>query len=312
MTQENRKKEEIDFHEVVRSPQRLFGYTYFYVLVILLGLGIYYVMNLSIMGKNAVTPVLLRDSSAFAQDIPLQRARVLPPVDIMAVGRSSEELVQRGEPLYAANCSSCHGDDGLGDGPAALMLDPKPRNFQSAEGWTNGQKVSEIYKTLDEGIIKNGMASYNYLPPEDRFALTHYVRTFLAARPEDSPEELQQLEATYRLSQGTSVPGQIPIKKAAAMVIEEQQSVVERVRMVASEIDSRNDTSEGAMLFEREVLDRTRAITCFVVGEGSKTGQSGFVRSVSSDPMASGFRAHVVSLSEGEWTALFRYINHLQ
>jgi hypothetical protein len=156
------------------------------------------------------------------------------------------------------------------------------------------------------------MASYNYLPPEDRFALTHYVRTFLATPPEDSPEELQQLEMTYQLSQGTSIPAQIPIKHAAARIMEEQQSIVDRVGEVGAGIDTRDDTSEGAMLFEREVLDRTKAITCFVVGEGSMTDVSGFIRSVSSDPMATGFRVSVVSLSEGEWAALFQYLNQLQ
>jgi len=46
-----------------------------------------------------------------------------------------------------------------------LSLTVKPRNFHSLGGWTNGSKVSEIYKTLQEGIVRNGMAAYNYLPP---------------------------------------------------------------------------------------------------------------------------------------------------
>jgi mono/diheme cytochrome c family protein len=37
--------------------------------------------------------------------------------------------LEHGLAVYAANCASCHGPRGLGDGPAAEPLIPKPRNF---------------------------------------------------------------------------------------------------------------------------------------------------------------------------------------
>lgn len=37
--------------------------------------------------------------------------------------------VERGKGLYAQYCVSCHGPAGKGDGPAASVLDPKPRNL---------------------------------------------------------------------------------------------------------------------------------------------------------------------------------------
>ena len=37
-----------------------------------------------------------------------------------------EESVARGAEIYGANCASCHGDGGMGDGPAAANLDPVP------------------------------------------------------------------------------------------------------------------------------------------------------------------------------------------
>lgn len=37
--------------------------------------------------------------------------------------------LKRGRELFAANCTSCHGATGAGDGPAAASLDPKPANF---------------------------------------------------------------------------------------------------------------------------------------------------------------------------------------
>jgi len=38
----------------------------------------------------------------------------------------SEETLALGEELYAANCASCHGTEGYGDGPAGANLDPAP------------------------------------------------------------------------------------------------------------------------------------------------------------------------------------------
>jgi mono/diheme cytochrome c family protein len=312
MAEEHRQRDEIDFREIARDPRRLFAYSYIYILMVLLGLGIYYAWNLSVVGKNSVTPVVIRDSSAFAKDIPLQRPRVLPPVDVERVSLPNDTLLIRGEELYAANCASCHGEGGMGDGPAGLLLNPPPRNFQVPDGWTNGQKVSEIYRTLEEGIIKNGMASYNYLPPEERFALAHYVRTFLAAAPEDSPEELLMLEATYRLSAGTSIPGQIPIKKAAAKVLLEEEATVDRVGTLATRTAQEGDTNEGAMLFNREVKDRTKVVTCFAVNTASFPDLADFVITVSADPISSGFRASVLSLSQREWSLLYQYIEKLQ
>ncbi len=312
MSDEKRHRDEIDFREIIRDPRKLFAYSYLYILAVLVALGVYYAWNLNVVGKNAITPVVLTDSSAFARDIPLQRPRALPPVDVMKAGRPSDTLLARGEELYSANCSSCHGDEGLGDGPAGLALNPVPRNFQVPEGWTNGQKVSEIYRTLEDGIIKNGMASYNYLPPEDRFALAHHVRAFLPAAPEDSPEELQQLEVTYQLSKGTSIAGQIPIKKAVRRIIRERQESVDRVHALVATIEGEKGRSEGALVFEREVVDGRRVFTCFESGTGETGDLAAFVRTVSADPPANGFRASVVSLSEGEWNLLFQYIRELQ
>ena len=40
------------------------------------------------------------------------------------------ENVDRGRQIYQANCAICHGPRGLGDGPQAFVLNPKPFNLQ--------------------------------------------------------------------------------------------------------------------------------------------------------------------------------------
>ena len=73
-------RDEIDFHDLLKKPATLFGYAFVYVLVLLVGLGIYYAHQITTVGQNTVPPAVFEDSSAYVQDIPLQRARVLPPL----------------------------------------------------------------------------------------------------------------------------------------------------------------------------------------------------------------------------------------
>ena len=38
-----------------------------------------------------------------------------------------------GKTIFVANCSSCHGVTGKGDGPVGMALDPRPRDFSIGE-----------------------------------------------------------------------------------------------------------------------------------------------------------------------------------
>lgn len=84
------------------------------------------------------------------------------------------DLVAKGKEVYEANCASCHGPNGAGDGPAGAALNPKPRNFTSADGWKNGKTKEGILKTLKEGIAGTGMVAYPHLEA-DHEALAQYI-----------------------------------------------------------------------------------------------------------------------------------------
>ncbi len=304
-------KAEIDFKDLLRRPHKLFGYSYIYFVMLVGTLGYLYITNLTVIGKNSVTPFVLSDSSAFVKDIPLQSPRILPPVDVMKVSVPTAALIEKGKELFKANCSSCHGDAGEGNGPTAVTLNPKPRSFLSLQGWTNGSKISQIYKTLQEGIVRNGMASYNYLSPADRFALSHYVRSFSPGQPVDTPQELMALETTYQLSKGSNIPGQIPIKKAAEVVIAETDPSVAAIRELAKKQHDRTGGG-GEALFERLSLNKQKVLTAFVLHGPSISTVDQFINVVAPDPLQVGFKAEVVRLSPGQWALLHQFLTGLR
>jgi mono/diheme cytochrome c family protein len=299
-------KAEMDWSDLLKKPAKLFGYSYFYFVIILGALGYLYISNLTNIGKNSIAPAVLSDSTAFIQDIPMQSGRVIPPADVMKVGISSPELIAKGSELFKANCSSCHGDNGQGDGPTAPTLNPKPRNFHLLDGWKNGSKVSQIYKTLQEGIAGSGMASYNYLSPEDRFGLIHYVRSFAAGQPVDSPEYLKQLDVTYQLSKGMNVAGQIPVKKAMQIIVNETKinevKISDELKLALAE------ESQGADVFWRVVKNASKVFTGFSNSRNYPIGIDQFIKTVTADPIQFGFKANVVQLSSEEWQQMHKYI----
>lgn len=302
-------KDEIDFRDLITKPEKLFGYSFLYFVSTILVLGMLYLWNINSVGRNAIAPAALMDSSAFVQEIPLQSPATLAPVDVMKVGVPSDSLIARGQELFRSNCTQCHGETGLGDGPTSAGLNPRPRNFHILTGWTNGSRVSQIYKTLQEGVVKSGMASYGYIPPADRFALAHYVRTFAGGQPADTREDLQALETAYQLSKGSTLQGQVPIKKAMQIVLAENSGEVTRVNALVGKVE--RDDEPGAKVLRSVSADPRKVVACLVSREDGMPPLDEFVQSVTADPLLAGFRPVVNRLDDGQWSLLYSYLDRL-
>jgi high-affinity iron transporter len=81
---------------------------------------------------------------------------------------------ENGQKLFANNCISCHGQNGLGDGPNGKGLDPKPANFH------NKERMSEIsifhcFNTIRMGVPGTGMVAWHELSDKDVWDLATYV-----------------------------------------------------------------------------------------------------------------------------------------
>jgi cytochrome c oxidase cbb3-type subunit I/II len=82
-----------------------------------------------------------------------------------------QEEVIRGASLYAANCATCHGSAGNGDGKASASLLPKPANLTAAR--FSDERLSGV---LWNGIAGSAMPPWRQLPTEDLRALVAYVQ----------------------------------------------------------------------------------------------------------------------------------------
>ncbi|AIN61396.1 cytochrome c/FTR1 family iron permease [Pseudomonas soli] len=86
----------------------------------------------------------------------------------------------RGASLYAQNCSICHGDTGLGDGPAGVGLEPAPANLRDAAR-LDQLSLFDLYNTLGLGIEGTEMPSFaDQLDERQRWDVAAYIASFTA------------------------------------------------------------------------------------------------------------------------------------
>src|SRR3972149_3658233 len=93
----------------------------------------------------------------------------------------------RGKAVYDRQCAACHGTGGRGDGEAAYLLYPKPRdfttgNYRLVSTWERVPTDEDLYLTISRGMPGSAMPSWGHLPEEERWALVHYIKSF-AAKP---------------------------------------------------------------------------------------------------------------------------------
>ena len=244
-----------------------------------------------------VNPVVGEPGWLDPTEFPPARAREIPPVDSQALIASSPELVARGKELFARDCLACHGELGHGDGSAAATMNPRPRNFASPNGWTNGYDLTAIFMTLSQGVKGTSMAPFDYLSKTDRMALAHYVQA-LGAFPHGtgSPQALQALSKEMT-GPGEMTPNKIPVSMAMAKL--EKEFSPPPPLVVPPE-----DHSPGAEVLRRVVIDPSRAALTLAGSPSWRIGLKGLAASILPDTPENGFSVSTATLSPSEWQDL--------
>lgn len=294
-------KEKIE--EIKNSPGTIFGLVFPYFLIVGILIGLYFISKMEFLSRQNVPPVL-RDT-VVVSDLQMREAKIVPPINLSEIKNPTPQLLSEGETLYKSNCASCHGETGAGGGPASAGLNPAPRNFTSPDGWKNGAKLSQIYTTLQEGISGSAMVSYDYLLPEQKFALAHYIRTnFVPNPPEDSQADLEALDATYNLSAGQQLPAQIPVALAKTIVYQENEPNLNKVDNTLLKIEN----SSYKNFFLRLTNNNKVAVMFLVRNADSITNEQNFKKIVLNNVNQNGFNGNVFNLSDQEWTELYKFI----
>ncbi len=87
----------------------------------------------------------------------------------------SQESVQIGLETYKTTCATCHGDTGLGDGPAGLALNPPPADLAVHVPLHTD---NELYGFIADGIEGTPMvAQLGNLTSDEIWHLVNYIRT---------------------------------------------------------------------------------------------------------------------------------------
>jgi mono/diheme cytochrome c family protein len=289
-------------------PVKILGLIYPYILIIGVGIGMFYYSKLDKIGMNKIPPAI-SDTTSAVKDLTLKEPSVTPKADVSELVKPSQALVAKGKTLFTTNCVSCHGANGKGDGAAAASLTPKPRNFTSNKGWINGPKISGIYKTLSEGISGSAMVAFGTLTPKDKFALAQYIRsTFVHNPPAVTQDEITDLEQTYHLAQGETNPGQIPIKDAMMLIAKEGHSKYREVKNVLNQIIS-DSNNNGAVIFDKVTKNKIRALSVLSSTNEWHNNEQAFIDLVVNELSEDGFNDNVHSLTDSEWNTLYTYMS---
>lgn len=105
-------------------------------------------------------------SKRFSAVLGSEAALELPskPLDVAEGGR-----------LYKENCATCHGERGLGDGPSAATLNPKPPAIGDAKAMY-GVTPAMIYRKTAVGVTGTAMPAFaSKLSTEQRWNIVMYL-----------------------------------------------------------------------------------------------------------------------------------------
>lgn len=87
---------------------------------------------------------------------------------------SNPAVVSEGQKVFSTSCASCHGAAGGG------LIGPNLTD----EYWLHGGKLSEMHKTVSEGVLAKGMPPWSkLLKPEQVTAVVIYIASISGTHP---------------------------------------------------------------------------------------------------------------------------------
>lgn len=97
---------------------------------------------------------------------------------------STPDELKAGKSVYLRACANCHGEQGKGDGVAASLLDPRPRDFTRGmfkfRTTPTGSvpTLDDLARTETHGLPGTAMGQWAELSTQDRRAVLLYIQSF--------------------------------------------------------------------------------------------------------------------------------------
>lgn len=101
------------------------------------------------------------------------RADVMRMYKLAVAPRAAPDLA-RAATLFQAQCASCHGAQGRGDGPLAKGMEPAPSNFHD-DARMDQRSIYGLYNTISLGVNGTPMRGFGELSEADRWALAFFA-----------------------------------------------------------------------------------------------------------------------------------------
>jgi high-affinity iron transporter len=152
-------------------------------------------------GERAATARALLDSIAAAMKSKRPPSELAQLDKRFAAALGSEAALElpkappdpsAGEPLYRQHCVSCHGPRGMGDGPAAAALNPKPPAIGDA-AFMSAASPGMMFRKISVGVSGTAMQPFaTMLTPAQRWNIVVYLASLRA-----HPEQIAEGEGLY-------------------------------------------------------------------------------------------------------------------
>lgn len=184
--------------------------------------------------------------------------------------------IRLGQTLYQAQCASCHGAAGNGDGPLAPNLDPKPIAFTDHERAAT-RSLMALYQVVSQGVPGTSMPAFTTLSDDDRWALAWYVGTMAnddASRQRGAALWQSDARAKARMANLAELTTQTQESLASAMGANDARDLMAYLRSDSAALATANG---GIALARAKLQESLAAARAGNTPEATRLGLSAYL-----------------------------------
>jgi high-affinity iron transporter len=105
-----------------------------------------------------------------------QIKKMMMLLQLIEVSPAQYPDIAKGRKLFRANCQSCHGKGGAGDGPLSVSFDPRPVNFLS-DSLMQFVSPLQVFNTTRLGVRGTGMPAFDKLSDKEIWQISFYIKS---------------------------------------------------------------------------------------------------------------------------------------